>query len=268
MKKYIKFIKFVLIVVIFILLLTACQESSEPATTPTRSPYPPYPQSPEPVQTQVPAPEPSKTPQLPINIDFEEYEYNDDDAKLYIKTNYLVTDNFETESIGTSLAEDIKNDTDSLDEWIRTQSVELPATDENYIRYGVTSIPEVTENSADFISLYIDYYVYTGGAHGNVTRTAYTYSSDGIRLINFLKLLNDGITLENVEIEINKQIKSIIEDMGPAFYNESIAFGDMDNLPQFYIKDGSMVIYFQSYEIAAYAYGIPEFIMPSEIFTY
>ncbi|MCD6322152.1 MAG: DUF3298 and DUF4163 domain-containing protein, partial [Clostridiales bacterium] len=213
-------------------------------------------------------PEPTMSTQLPLNIEFSEYEFNDDDKRLYIKTNYLDEKKYKAGSIGAKLSHDINNDTDLLDEFIRTQSVEFPATYDNYIGYSLITIPNITENSEEFISLYIDYYTFTGGAHGNIERIAYTYLKDGTSPGSFMELVNDRVTINDVESEINKQMAQIIEDMGHAFFSDTMSLESIDPLPSFYIKDGQMVIYLQAYEIAPYAYGFPEFTMPPEIFSY
>lgn len=260
-------IKIILLLTIISLLFSACQKTILDNDTPTPTQKVSINPTNIPI-TSAPTPEPSKSPQLPLNIEFSEYEFNDDDKRLYIKSNSLENQNYDIGSIGDLLSKDIKSDTDPLDEFIRAQSVEFPATDENYVSYGLTTIPSIMENSEEFISLYIDYYTYTGGAHGNIERIAYTYSKEGIKHSNFMDLVNNGVTKNDIESEINQQIAIIIEDMGPAFFQETISLESFDPLPSFYLIDGQMVIYFQTYDIAPYAYGIPEFTMPPEIFSY
>ncbi len=165
------------------------------------------------------------------------------------------------------MASQIINDTGIYYNLIKSMSEEAPATSENHLSYGLTIMTEITNNSSEYLSLYVDYYTYSGGAHGNFERISYNYSSAGYRITDFSEILNTGITTADVEAEINKQISAIIEDMGPAFYEDSITFNTSHKLPLFYIKDGALVIYYQTYDIAPYAYGLPMFEMPPEIFS-
>jgi hypothetical protein len=275
--------KLIILLLIPILLLTACFKNADdtPTETPpvmtgplvTETPSPTPAPAPTPTRTPRPTPTPKPTPEpdttLPIEIEEINFELIDDDYRLNIKTQYPDPSIYEERSTGSKLAADILNDTGLYYDWIKDISVEAPATDENMLSYGLTTIMEVTNNDSWYLSVYVDYYIYTGGAHGNVERISYNYSNDGYRTIRFEDLLNDGITAADVEAEINRQMKVITEEWGALpFFNESISFDEMSKLPRFYIQNGKMVIYFQTYEIAAYAYGIPMFEMPPEIFSY
>lgn len=209
---------------------------------------------------------PSPLPQLPLNVTFTGYEFNDDAKKIYIKTIYIDSFEFEKNSIGYNLALLVEKDTNTLDEWLRKSAADYPATEDNYVTYGLTSIPEITENTFEYFSMYMDFYTYSGGAHGNLERYAYTYSSDGTYISDFTKLLTANVTVKDVETEINRQIKARIAGGDPVFYKDSVSLTDFDEYPPFFIRNGILVIFYQTYDIAPYVIGIPEFEMPSSIF--
>lgn len=125
----------------------------------------------------------------------------------------------------------------------------------------------ITYNENCTISLYYDYFVYLGGAHGSTTRSSETWDI----------LKGDEITLCNLfnnRVNFNEYIiQSIFADIeqknkkNPNMYfenyekNVALTF----NRNNFYLNsDGIIVVYFQQYSIAPYAAGIPEFIIPYE----
>ncbi len=110
----------------------------------------------------------------------------------------------------------------------------------------------VTYNQNDVISLVMDQYAYTGGAHGTTLRQAFTFSlKDGKRLLlgdlfganpNYKKLLNE---------KVGKQLRVSGGYLG--------GFNGLNTEKYFYLKEGRVVLFFQLYEYTAYAAGFPEF---------
>ena len=255
--------KILTLLIITVLLLSACVATTEEPLNPT--PYSTI--EPTPVTTPNPTLESAPEPVYPIELFKGTNKQNDDDKRIYISMETLNSALYEPDSLGFYLSVDILKDTIEFRDFILQAAEDYPATEDNYIRYGLDTKIELTNNGPEYLSVYVDYYTNTGGAHGNITRIAYNYSKDGTRLINFMDLVNEGVTLAEIEAEINQQIAKIIKDMGPAFYSDTVSLADFDPLPAFFIKDGVMVIYFQAYDIAAYAYGIPLFEMPPELFS-
>lgn len=63
--------------------------------------------------------------------------------------------------------------------------------------------------------------------------------------------------------EINRIIdRQIAADPQNYFSGENMGFTSIDETQRFYIQDDQLVIYFNQYEIAPYAAGIPEFTIP------
>ena len=88
--------------------------------------------------------------------------------------------------------------------------------------YWFTSDYKVTFNSGCITSLYMDESTYMGGAHGSVTRSSDTW-----------------------DFASGKRLQ--LEDFHPGNF--------------FLVPDG-IIIYYQQYDIAPYAAGIPEFLIP------
>lgn len=118
---------------------------------------------------------------------------------------------------------------------------------------------EITFNSKNLISLYIDEYIFSGGAHGETTRTSQTWNFDYNTMIQLYELYSrNPYFLLGILKNINNQI----------LQNQTNYFQDYCNLmlqtfnPQnFYLTPRGIVIYFQQYDIAPYSSGIPVFLV-------
>lgn len=125
-----------------------------------------------------------------------------------------------------------------------------------YSRYKVT-------NKANIISFFIDYYQFTGGAHGITTRVAYNIDENTGQELKLVDLFNKDVKYKEI---INKEINQQIAKNPDRYFQGPEGFkGVMDN-EKFYIKNNSIVIYFGLYEIAPYASGISEFLIPNKLF--
>ncbi len=130
--------------------------------------------------------------------------------------------------------------------------------------FEVNYIPTVTFNENCTISLYYDKYLYTGGAHGTTFRDSDTWDIQNGRYIR----LDDIVICSHGEYDYVKhliidKIKELAgsdkfvyfdnfeENISCNFYNEN-----------FYLVPEGLMIYYQEYDIAPYAAGIPEFLIP------
>ena len=119
-----------------------------------------------------------------------------------------------------------------------------------YVRYKIT-------NRDDIISFYIDYYQFTGGAHGITNRVAYNID---VATGNELKL-EDIFKKDFLNNEISRQISKDPD----RYFTGKDGFNGINENQNFYIKNKKLVIYFELYEIAPYASGISEFVIPNKI---
>ena len=116
-----------------------------------------------------------------------------------------------------------------------------------YARYKIT-------NKDDIISFYIDYYQFTGGAHGITNRVAYNIDvATGNE--------KDFLYKDVINNEISRQIKKDPD----RYFTGKDGFNGINENQNFYIKNKKLVIYFELYEIAPYASGISEFVIPNKI---
>ncbi|SFC48565.1 DUF3298 and DUF4163 domain-containing protein [Clostridium uliginosum] len=147
--------------------------------------------------------------------------------------------------------------------------------------YEINSDYKITNNSNSLLSLYRDFYSYTGGAHGNTLRSAYTIDKEKEELLYLNDLFAKGYDYKTIiNGEISKQISITPENYSEGgkefkgisdkqnFYIEEVTpikeenVNKKDNLT----KEYNLVIYFQQYEIAPYCFGIPEFKIPLNLF--
>ena len=131
--------------------------------------------------------------------------------------------------------------------------------------FGAQQNFTVTYNQACVLSLYMDRYEYTGGAHGNTVRSSDTWCVRRARRVTLDQLFPQGFDyrsyiIQNVLAQIQEQMGSDDE----VYYFENYA----ENVEQyfdpasFYLTEQGLVVYFQLYEIAPYAAGFREFLIP------
>ncbi|WMJ79850.1 DUF3298 and DUF4163 domain-containing protein [Clostridium sp. MB40-C1] len=116
---------------------------------------------------------------------------------------------------------------------------------------------KVSYNRNNFLSLYIDYYEYTGGAHGSTTRKCYNIDLKTGKLLNLKDIFSKNSNYKEI---INETIKTEIQKNPEKYFEESFQ-GIVDD-QCFVVEGNDLVIYFQQYEIAPYASGILEFKIP------
>jgi len=126
--------------------------------------------------------------------------------------------------------------------------------------YEVVTRYQECSNSEGYLSLYVDYYGYTGGAHGFTERRAYNLDLNTGKDLALKDLFRDGFDYKAV---LNQVIREqIAAAPGDYFDQPGMGFTTIADDQSYYIADGNLVIYFGLYEIAPYAAGIPEFKIP------
>ncbi|MEV5029104.1 stalk domain-containing protein [Paenibacillus sp. LPE1-1-1.1] len=118
----------------------------------------------------------------------------------------------------------------------------------------------ITYNEQDMLSLYVDYYIDLGGAHGTTVRIPYTFdlkNGDTVSLKEAAGSHSDYVAIINQSI--NAQIKARKLNLLNPFE------GIKPDRP-FYLRHGAIVITFEQYEYTAYAQGMPEFMIPFRSF--
>ena len=114
----------------------------------------------------------------------------------------------------------------------------------------------VLTNNQDILSFYIDYYQFSGGAHGITTRNTYNIDIQSGNKLMLKDLFKEGYDYKTyINNEIRKQI-SIHPDY---YFTGKEGFNGIKENQDFYIRDNKIVIHFPYYEIAPYVTGMPEF---------
>ncbi|MEQ8175435.1 MAG: protease inhibitor I42 family protein [Syntrophomonadaceae bacterium] len=191
----------------------------------------------------------------------EESDYMKSDLKI------PVFSGFEKQDVQTALNAmlekeilDFKKEVaSSLSEYLKD------AQENNYTPnpYGADTNFEICTRGKDVLSFYVDYYQYTGGAHGGTARTAYNIDLKIGKNLAIKELFKSGYDYRTV---INAEIQRQINLTPDEYFDGDIGFKGITDEAYYYVKDGCLVVYFQQYEIAAYARGIPEFSIPLSTF--
>lgn len=118
----------------------------------------------------------------------------------------------------------------------------------------------VSYNEKGKLSLYMDYYIYLGGAHGDPIRVPYTFDlATGAELS--LKDVIQG-NADYVSI-INKNIKAQLKTRSLLL---SVPFKTIEKDRDFFLNRSGVVIYFEPGEYTSFADGMPEFVIPNTAF--
>lgn len=140
----------------------------------------------------------------------------------------------------------------------------IPKNQPPFHSYEFISEFHITYNNKCISSLYIDEYTFMGGAHGSTRRSSDTWDFSTGQPIHLKDLFPEDSSfpesiLENIRGQIAGQLAA-----APSSYFENYKSLVKDNfcMDCFYLIPGSVVIYFQQYDIAPYASGIPQFLIP------
>lgn len=124
----------------------------------------------------------------------------------------------------------------------------------------VTGRYEIRTNRNGILSLSIEIYWFSGGAHGMTVLESLTFDVSTGQLFRLRDLFKENAKYvkhltEIVKRQIQKKNIPVIVD-----------FTSIDPDQYFYLGNNALVLYFQLYELAPYAYGFPRFhILTKEI---
>jgi len=132
-------------------------------------------------------------------------------------------------------------------------------------KYEIFFNYKITFNQDCVISLYFDKYQYMGGAHGSTIRVSDTWNIQSGNRIMLYNMFNSTVKyIQYILIRINRQIEIQLNTDEKFMYFDNYerkVFMSFD-INNFYLTKYGVVIYFQQYDIAPYASGIPEFMIP------
>lgn len=143
---------------------------------------------------------------------------------------------------------------DSYENEIKEQ-VALRETDKINSPYMFSSSYIVTYNQKGIVSLILQQYDFTGGAHGMTYRKGFTFSLRDGKQLTFSDVIGNN---KNMFKQINDSIKHQFEKSNAYFGG----FKGIDNKVDFYFEPGNLIVYFQLYDYTPYVAGFPEFSFP------
>jgi hypothetical protein len=124
---------------------------------------------------------------------------------------------------------------------------------------------EVTYESPELISIAINSYLDTGGAHGNVSVQFFNFNPQNGDILTKKDLITDMKGFSNVVEHYFKQETEAPSDDESL---EDFFFGEDFQLPESIgFTDEGVIILYNTYEIASYAQGITEFTIPYDDIT-
>lgn len=119
----------------------------------------------------------------------------------------------------------------------------------------------VAYDKSCWISFFFDQYEYMGGAHGSTERSSQTWNLDTGKQMKLEDVYRYTKYYKEETIEIiKKQIEDQMERGFDRYYSDCLRdVSSMFKEDRFYLTSKGVIVYFQQYEIAPYASGIPEF---------
>lgn len=190
------------------------------------------------------------TSPIVAQIDTQTITKNTEYINSIINIPILITENKDIEkNINDSIKNDIMQSYYKVEEDAKAY---LSNTPKEYIQPYIYNITfDVKKNSDNMLSILTKYYQHSGGAHGFYENKSYNiYMEDGKNL-NLADLFKENSDYKKV---INNIIREKIKES-----KEEYTFKSISDNQKFYIEDDKIVIYFDLYEIAPFAAGIPEF---------
>ena len=184
------------------------------------------------------------------------YNKNTPDSSIWINIDYPEIIGLKNSPVELKVNAFLENEFKESIEWYNEmQSDTALYEDMTYqMQYSFETGFQVEYNSEKFVSIILNHYEYTGGAHGNYFAVGYNIRmSDGknLTLKNIIKPDSFDILADECEQAILEayEAKSLL-DAG-LFENELAIEPDQD----FYITPTALVIQFDPYEIGPYSMG-------------
>lgn len=200
---------------------------------------------------------PAKVEEVSLKEETEDYIFD---------VTYPVVSGFEDDKLQTSLNRNIEGLTSDMTVEIATMAKEDKAAFEkdgfDFNQYYYDSGYSIVRNTSDIFSLRIDTHIYTGGAHGMHELVCFNLDLDSSKELILDDLFKDPekakeYMVSDIESKIAEESKKPDSDPEKILYFED-AEVSLDHVP-FSIGQDRLEFYFQSYDIAPYASGMPMF---------
>ncbi|MEG1292819.1 MAG: RsiV family protein [Clostridium sp.] len=189
-------------------------------------------------------------------------------VEVYVEQ-FVFSGNSQAVTAMNQVMEDYAQNTIKYGEQMMDPSDESWIHDETFRTNTLTSqISDINYLDDRYCCIEVDGYEYTGGAHGTPTHTYFVFDRKTGTRLGLADLINTS----------ESDLKTIVSGAFRALAEKSrFSFDDPETLEKtvaeginynstFYITDRGIVFYYQPYEIAAYAVGFPEVVIPYESF--
>lgn len=174
------------------------------------------------------------------------------------KTNFINIDVEIPQIIGLTNKEKEKDINREILDWTNLWIKDARDTSEKFkpnIPYEMQARYTLT-NDENILSFFIDYYQFSGGAHGITTRNTYNINTKSGDKVLLKDLFEEGYDYKSF---INEEIKKQISKHPEYYFTGKEGFNGIKDDQSFYIKNRRLIIHFPYYEIAPYVTGMPEF---------
>lgn len=241
-------------------MLVACNNSSNREAINTLSP------SKEPSSSSMPqkTPESLKVPTVnAVDISHENSDYN-----MTVFITYPVVEGIGNEEVKIAVNDVLYQhmilQQIEFESWAKADYENLTSDMEAW-PHSLDYYYDVRTLHNDYISLTTTKYYYTGGAHPNQESMGFTFDLYNGKLLNFSDLFEEGydyVTIINNEI-FKKNKEFIGQSDNYTYIIEE--FTGIEENPKFYIEDNKLIIFYNPYDIAAYALGYLEFELSDKV---
>jgi hypothetical protein len=191
-----------------------------------------------------------------LNINTLEYSDSTADGSAYISIYYPKVSGLESTTLESKINRFIEDEFKQSIPWYEEAVTDTFYTEEfpQTFDYTFETGFRVSYNSKDFISIVLDHYQFTGGAHGNYYSVGYNFRTSDANVLT----LTDIISSENFDILVDECTQAILEKFEAASLVDAGLFEDELIIPpdqDFYILPGKLILQFDPYEIAPYSIG-------------
>lgn len=124
---------------------------------------------------------------------------------------------------------------------------------------------EIKYNQKNLLSILFFDYEYTGGAHGMTVATSYNFDVNTGNEISLTKVVDNNNAVTKVKKFAKIDLLNQGNKLGMTYASDPASITINDNRA-FYFYDKGIVLKFQQYEVAPYAAGMPEAIIPYSVF--
>jgi hypothetical protein len=129
---------------------------------------------------------------------------------------------------------------------------------------------EVVWQTGRYASIVVDQTDYLGGAHPNTIRSSVTFNlatGDSVPLTDFFTI-SESKVVDLLVDKIYEQTSVLVDASGILLYDcDEATIRAAFRTEQYYLSETGLTLYFQPYDIAPYAAGLPEFVIPYDQLT-